>query len=599
VRQLNSLSAVEAQLAGLIHPSARADPGERSRHERSLVGRMTAGALALALIPPYLLWRGAPSPAEHVVLAAVAAPLLAAAILARTGLLVLAQAVVSVALAAPIVAFAAASGGAAAALLLLLLPVEALLSGSRRATVVAGGIAASAVVVAAVLSEIGGVEPSSWPAWLPAPALAIVAVGHGTAALLHRSRRAPALRGHAENRTLLETIDDLDTWHDGNGHVLEASAAAVALLGLPPDALRGCGLFSRVHVCDRPAFLRAIGEAAVGAGPAVARFRLHAGPDGAAEAGEPGGRNAPRVLWVEMRAHRIETRSLDAVAPAVIAVTRDISEHRRREEELEEARRQAEEADLSKGRLLAAVGRELRPPLNAIVGLADILAADGAGGPENAKRRGHAATVGASGRRLLHLAGALGDLAAIGTGTVDLAPEPLDVAALVQGCCDLMGLRAERAGVDLACSIAPGLPEFVADRRACRQILLNLIANAIESTPRGGQARVGAARDGDRIVLTVSDTGLGVARSDLPRLGEPFFRAAEARGSRDGVGLGLSVVRGLVGLHRGAIAVESASGEGTSVAVSLPIDSRPGALRPGGPVPVTVLSRSRDLAKVG
>src|SRR5215211_7659233 len=143
VRQLNSLSGVEAQLAGLSHPSARADPGERSRHERSLVGRMSAGALALALIPPYLLWRGAPSPAEHVVLAAVAAPLLAAAILARTGLLVLAQAVVSVALAAPIVAIAAASGGAAAALLLLLLPVEALLSGSRRATVVAGGIAAS------------------------------------------------------------------------------------------------------------------------------------------------------------------------------------------------------------------------------------------------------------------------------------------------------------------------------------------------------------------------------------------------------------------------------------------------------------------------
>jgi cell cycle sensor histidine kinase DivJ len=90
-----------------------------------------------------------------------------------------------------------------------------------------------------------------------------------------------------------------------------------------------------------------------------------------------------------------------------------------------------------------------------------------------------------------------------------------------------------------------------------------------------------------------------VARSDLPRLGEPFFRATEARGGGDGLGLGLAVVRGLVGLHRGTMAVESASGEGTSAAVSLPIDSRPGALRPGAPVPVTVLSRSRDLAKVG
>jgi cell cycle sensor histidine kinase DivJ len=597
VRQLNSLSVVEARLAGLVHPSARGDPGERSRHERFLIGRMTAGALALALIPPYLLWRGAPSPAEHLVLAAFAGPLLAAGILARTGLLALAQAVVSAALAAPIVAFAAASGAGAAALLLLL-PSEALLSGSRRAAVVAGGVAAASLVMTAVLGGIG-LEPSSWPAWLPAPALAIVAVGHGTAALLLRSRHAPAFRGPEESRTLLETMDHLVTWHDGNGHVLEASPAAVTLLGLPPDALRGRGLFSRVHVCDRPAFLRAIGEAAVGASPAVVRVRLHAGPDGAVEAGERGGRKASRVLWVETRAHRIETPRPGAAAPAVIAVTRDISEHRRREEELEEARRQADEADLSKGRLLTAVAGELRAPLNAIAGAADMLAAESAEGPESCKRRRQAATIGASARYLLDLADALGDLAAIGTRTVELALEPLDVAALVNSCCDLMGARAQAAGVVLSCSVVPGLPELVADRQACRRILLNLIANAIAFTPRGGQARVGAARDGDRIVLTVSDTGLGVARSDLPRLGEAFFRATQARGDRDGHGLGLAVVRGLVGLHRGTLTVEGASGEGTSVAVSLPIDSRPGALRPGAPVSVTVLSRSRDLAKVG
>ena len=100
-------------------------------------------------------------------------------------------------------------------------------------------------------------------------------------------------------------------------------------------------------------------------------------------------------------------------------------------------------------------------------------------------------------------------------------------------------------------------------------------------------------------MLTVSDTGVGVPRSDLPRLGEPFFRAAEPGEGRDGVGLGLSVVRGLVGLHRGAMAVESAPGAGTTVVVSLPIDGRVGALRPGGSVSVTVPSRSRDLAKVG
>jgi cell cycle sensor histidine kinase DivJ len=284
----------------------------------------------------------------------------------------------------------------------------------------------------------------------------------------------------------------------------------------------------------------------------------------------------------------------------VIAVTRDISEQRRREEDLDEARRKAEEADRSKGRLLAAVAGELRPPLSAIVGFSDILAAtEDVPGAEKGKRRGYAASIGASGRRLLDLAGALDDLAAIGTGAVELAPEPLDAAALVHGCCDVMEPRAERAGVALARSVAAGLPALVADRRACRQILVNLIANAIEFTPRGGRATVEVGRDEERIVLTVSDTGVGVPRSDLPRLGEPFFRAAEPGEGRDGVGLGLSVVRGLVGLHRGAMAVESAPGAGTTVVVSLPIDGRVGALRPGGSVSVTVPSRSRDLAKVG
>lgn len=593
------MSPIEARLAGLVHRSARSDSGERRRHGRFILARMTAGALALALLPPFLLWHGAPSPAEHVVLAAMAGPLFAAAILTGTGLLTLAQAVLSAALALPIAAFAVASGGLGSVLtpLLLAVPAEALLSGSRRAAIAACGVAATGLAAIAGLGETGFGAASPPPSpWLLAPVFALAAVGHATAALLARLQREEASTAPppiAEG-SLLQAIDDLVTWHDRKGHVLEASAAAAKLAGLPASALLGRGLLARVHVPDRPAFLRAVGEAAA-SGAAVAQFRLHAGP---AEGTGPGrGREAPsRVVWVEMRAHRIDGCAAIRDA-AVIAVTRDVSEHRRQIEALDLARDRAERADLCKARFLGAVSHELRTPLNAIIGFSDILAAEGGG----ERRREYAGIIRDSGRHLLDVANTLLDLSKIETGGFGFAPEPFDMAAVAHGCCDLMSLKADAAGIALARSIAADLPPFVGDRRACRQILINLIANALQFTPRGGEARVGAVRDRDRIVLTVSDTGVGVREADLPRLGDPFFRAGAAGGrSREGAGLGLSVVRGLVGLHGGTISIESVFGEGTRAAVSLPIDGRAGAVPPAA-ASVATLSRPRErvLAKVG
>jgi cell cycle sensor histidine kinase DivJ len=148
----------------------------------------------------------------------------------------------------------------------------------------------------------------------------------------------------------------------------------------------------------------------------------------------------------------------------------------------------------------------------------------------------------------------------------------------------------------LAPDVVPDLPELYADRRACQQILLNLLSNAVKFTPKGGLVTVQARRESDRIAFVVRDNGVGVCQTELPRLGAPFFKAASAKSRAEkGSGLGLSVVRGLVGLHQGWMSIASAPGDGTMVTVSLPIDAGQPA-RSGMPAQVYTLPRSGHAA---
>jgi cell cycle sensor histidine kinase DivJ len=136
-----------------------------------------------------------------------------------------------------------------------------------------------------------------------------------------------------------------------------------------------------------------------------------------------------------------------------------------------------------------------------------------------------------------------------------------------------MKLKAEQSGLSLERDCAQGLPQLVADERACKQILINLLSNAVKFTPAGGLVRVCARLEGRSLAIEVMDTGVGVKQSDLPRLGDAFFQSSQTGDSHaQGTGLGLSVVRGLVGLHGGAISIASVQGQGTSVKVLLPID---------------------------
>ncbi len=158
------------------------------------------------------------------------------------------------------------------------------------------------------------------------------------------------------------------------------------------------------------------------------------------------------------------------------------------------------------------------------------------------------------------------------SGNFEIAPEPFAPRAALINCCSLLALKARENGIDLVTRIPEDLPVMTGDPRAFKQVALNLVSNAIKFTERGGKVTVSAAVEGARLVLRVTDTGVGIAADDLKRIGDPFFQAGKTYQRRhEGTGLGLSIVKSLVALHAGELAVQSKIDEGTTVTVALPL----------------------------
>jgi cell cycle sensor histidine kinase DivJ len=163
------------------------------------------------------------------------------------------------------------------------------------------------------------------------------------------------------------------------------------------------------------------------------------------------------------------------------------------------------------------------------------------------------------------------DMSKIEAGNFAVTPEPFALAPAAESCCDLMALRAREAGIELVVQLPGDLPEVFADRRAVKQILLNLLSNAVKFTDAGGRVTLSAAAEGGSVVLSIADTGIGIGEGDLPRLGDPFFQAqSDYDRPRDGAGLGLSIVKGLLDLQNGRMQISSRLGEGTCITVRLP-----------------------------
>jgi cell cycle sensor histidine kinase DivJ len=195
-----------------------------------------------------------------------------------------------------------------------------------------------------------------------------------------------------------------------------------------------------------------------------------------------------------------------------------------------------------------------------------------------------------AGAHLLDLINDVLDMSKIEASKYELALEDFDAREPVSAALRLLRVQADDSGVQLR-GVLPAEPlEVLADRRALKQIVINLVSNALKFTPRGGLVTVSLAALGDALELSVADTGIGIAEQDLARLGRPYEQAGDMSQKAKGTGLGLSLVRAFAELHGGEMAIESRLGEGTAVTVRLPVlvggeaGGQPPSAPPGGEV---------------
>jgi cell cycle sensor histidine kinase DivJ len=569
------LSIIRDCLDALLHPSARYDALTRARHRAFMAPRLLGSLAALAAFPIYLAMRGAPTALEVAAFAWLIAPILLSWFLSRTGRYEGAHILSALALAGLVMMVAATTGGieSFAAVWLIVVPLEAALSASRRVVAFASALA---LACAALLIALGHFH--LLPAEEPSAALRGVLMGAGVASAtlyaaglavsaesLARTTVALLYLEEERNRLLARTMSDVISRHNRNGAVEFISPAAEAMLGAPGARLTGHGLFDRVHVADRPAYLTALSDATRGSEQTV-EFRLRRDT-------VRGQTISADFIWVEMRCRPLEQASPEA---EVVAVMRDVTDRKLQEQALELARTAAEQADASKTRFLATMSHELRTPLNAIIGFSEMIVHEEAMMIDAARRREYAQLINDSGQHLLSVVNGILDMSKMESGNFEISPEPFAPRSALLHCCNLLALKARDNGVDLITRAADDLPVMNGDPRAFKQIALNLVANAIKFTERGGSVTVSATVEGARLMLRVTDTGVGIDAEDLARIGDPFFQAGKTyQRKHEGTGLGLSIVKGLIGLHNGEMNVQSRVGEGTTVAVALPLDFSP------------------------
>jgi PAS domain S-box-containing protein len=267
---------------------------------------------------------------------------------------------------------------------------------------------------------------------------------------------------------------------------------------------------------------------------------------------------------------RVERRT-SQLTDANTRLQSEIEERERAQREMRSAKELADTANQAKSAFLANMSHELRTPLNAVIGFSELLEQE-IFGELNDKQTAYVGNVLVSGRHLLQLVNDILDISKVEAGRMDLAYELTPIGSIVDVVRGVIQALAAKKGIVFEVSVPDELPEVRVDPGRIKQVLYNLISNAIKFTPRGGFVRLSAQANGEHLVVKVADSGVGIARDDLGRLFREFEQLPQAGGVRpEGTGLGLALTKRLVELHGGKVEVESELGKGSTFSVYLPL----------------------------
>jgi PAS domain S-box-containing protein len=274
------------------------------------------------------------------------------------------------------------------------------------------------------------------------------------------------------------------------------------------------------------------------------------------------------VVWVRDIGR---ARRLDDGATVWDGIGLDITAWKQAEMQLHAAKEEAEQANRAKSDFLANMSHELRTPLNAILGFSDLMRAEAFGPIGNARYKDYADDIHDSGSHLLALIGDILDMAKVEAGKYQLQESECDVADIVGAVVRLFKPVAGRSGPDVLADLPEDLPRLVADERLMRQILNNLVSNAVKFTEEGAVTIGAGIGAGGGLEIAVADTGIGMTEMEIERALTPFGQIENSMSRRkQGTGLGLTLVQKFVDLHGGRLRIDSTPGEGTRITVGLP-----------------------------
>ncbi|TGP22426.1 MULTISPECIES: PAS domain S-box protein [unclassified Mesorhizobium] len=360
----------------------------------------------------------------------------------------------------------------------------------------------------------------------------------------------------AEMRTIIDTATDGVVLIGRDGNIRSISRPAEALFGFDSDEVAGKPFASLFAIESQRAardYLAGLSE------PGVASVLN----DGREVIGrEAQGRFIPLFMTIGSLPND----------SGFCAVVRDITQWKRAEEDLTQARAVAERASSQKTDFLARISHEIRTPLNAIIGFSELMVDEKFGPVANDRYRDYLRDINRSGNHVLDLVNDLLDISKIEAGQHEMAYEAVSLNDTLAETVAMMQPQANRERVIIRSSFASRLPEVVADLRSVRQIALNILSNAIRYTQAGGQVIVSTAYEasGD-VVMRVRDTGIGMTPAEIEQALKPFKQInALKRGRGDGTGLGLPLTKAMVEANRARFAITSTPGEGTLVEVAFP-----------------------------
>jgi PAS domain S-box-containing protein len=362
---------------------------------------------------------------------------------------------------------------------------------------------------------------------------------------------AKIIRSEVKYRSLFERSNDAIILHDPEGQIIDVNKKTCEIFGYNEEELKQISIMELILPADRQEFTSSV-ISIQKEGSWRKEIRMIR-PDGS-------------VIYMDISALLLQTQE-----NTIQVVCRDVTDRVMTEAAMLSAKIEAETASRTKSEFLANMSHELRTPLNSIIGFSDVML-EGIAGKVDAKQERYLNHISNSGRHLLNIINDILDISKVEAGKMELEPDIIDVEAVIKEIVTITETLASRKKIRVITELCENMPNVLADRSKLRQIMYNLMGNAIKFTGEGGKISIITDFRENKLYVSVTDTGIGISREDQKKLFKPFSQIdASISRTYEGTGLGLALVKELVELHGGKIWVQSEPGRGSKFTFELPV----------------------------